>query len=839
MSTETRLDHVESRLEEVTARLRQLEGDARGRAAADARRRGRWSPTSGTSARRLARPCAGIRSPAPTSRSSSAAGCSPGSAASRSCSARSSSSAMAISNGWIDEPTRIADRRCSDRPSCSVAGVWLHERDGRTEAARAAVASASGRPLRHARRRHPGLRPRLARRSASRPPRWSPPPGSRSPSAGSPRSSPRSASLGALAAPMLVGTGVRGSSIAFVAPRPRRLASAILALAALGMAGARRLRWFPRRSSIAWRSPRGAAPSELWPRHSPSCLVLGALRRRRLRSRAALAREREALPISSWFLLLRQLRRSSSGSATIVFIGAGTETAAVAWLLGFAAVHVAARRLALRLGLHREIGSMLIGLGLALSAFGLADALDGPALVAAWSAEARRPRLPRERLGRRRSRRSRPPSGCWSPRAASSRSAICHDAHRRSAALSALVRRRRRSRLRAGRRSPPAPAPRSPAATSSARLDPRSRRPRRLRRRHLARLSRLDRDRRHARRHPHGGESRAGRPGLALGLLDRDRARGRRLPASSAHWPSVRLGGLALLALAIAKVWTYDLSELDELARVLSFVGLGLLLLVGAFAYQRLRPGREAGARGRRGEAVICGPRPPHLVAPPVPATRRAGLGWRPAGAAAGRAGRVRSSRTPRPDLSDLRFVDARGVEVPWRQAPPRAGGRPLSGDGLAPQVTTERGPRTFVARRPRLRHGPGIDRLAGRRLRTPSLRPRRGGSSGRTTDATSASSPRASLRQFGAARRAPLELSARFRHLRLVIHNGDDPPAARDPRQARSDERAMLVKGGHPGPLTASSTATAAPGLPEYDFARLRSPRAPLARRRRGQLGR
>jgi uncharacterized membrane protein len=51
---------------------------------------------------------------------------------------------------------------------------------------------------------------------------------------------------------------------------------------------------------------------------------------------------------------------------------------------------------------------------------------------------------------------------------------------------------------------------------------------------------------------------------------------------------------LALLGLAIAKVWTYDLSALDELARVLSFVGLGLLLLVGAFAYQRIKPGERA-----------------------------------------------------------------------------------------------------------------------------------------------------------------------------------------------------------------------------------------------------
>ena len=51
----------------------------------------------------------------------------------------------------------------------------------------------------------------------------------------------------------------------------------------------------------------------------------------------------------------------------------------------------------------------------------------------------------------------------------------------------------------------------------------------------------------------------------------------------------LRLGGLALLALAAAKVVVYDLKELDEIYRVLSFVALGLLLLAGAFAYQRIR----------------------------------------------------------------------------------------------------------------------------------------------------------------------------------------------------------------------------------------------------------
>ena len=52
-----------------------------------------------------------------------------------------------------------------------------------------------------------------------------------------------------------------------------------------------------------------------------------------------------------------------------------------------------------------------------------------------------------------------------------------------------------------------------------------------------------------------------------------------------------RVAGLALLALAIAKVYTYDLAALEQLPRVLSFIALGLFLLVGAFAYQRIRVG--------------------------------------------------------------------------------------------------------------------------------------------------------------------------------------------------------------------------------------------------------
>jgi uncharacterized membrane protein len=51
----------------------------------------------------------------------------------------------------------------------------------------------------------------------------------------------------------------------------------------------------------------------------------------------------------------------------------------------------------------------------------------------------------------------------------------------------------------------------------------------------------------------------------------------------------LRYGGLALLGVSVAKVFAYDLSELDSLYRVLSFIAVGIVLLIGAYAYQRVR----------------------------------------------------------------------------------------------------------------------------------------------------------------------------------------------------------------------------------------------------------
>ncbi len=55
----------------------------------------------------------------------------------------------------------------------------------------------------------------------------------------------------------------------------------------------------------------------------------------------------------------------------------------------------------------------------------------------------------------------------------------------------------------------------------------------------------------------------------------------------------LRGAGLALLALATVKVFIYDMASLDASYRVLSFIGLGVLLLASSYVYQRLTPNRR------------------------------------------------------------------------------------------------------------------------------------------------------------------------------------------------------------------------------------------------------
>lgn len=63
-----------------------------------------------------------------------------------------------------------------------------------------------------------------------------------------------------------------------------------------------------------------------------------------------------------------------------------------------------------------------------------------------------------------------------------------------------------------------------------------------------------------------------------------------------ADWPEPRWAGLGLFGVALAKAFAVDVWSLDPGLRVLAFVGLGLALVLAAFAYARfLGPGDEAG----------------------------------------------------------------------------------------------------------------------------------------------------------------------------------------------------------------------------------------------------
>jgi uncharacterized membrane protein len=53
------------------------------------------------------------------------------------------------------------------------------------------------------------------------------------------------------------------------------------------------------------------------------------------------------------------------------------------------------------------------------------------------------------------------------------------------------------------------------------------------------------------------------------------------------RWRLVRLWALGLLIVPIGKVFIWDVWALETIYRIIAFVGLGLLLLIGAYLYQR------------------------------------------------------------------------------------------------------------------------------------------------------------------------------------------------------------------------------------------------------------
>jgi uncharacterized membrane protein len=63
------------------------------------------------------------------------------------------------------------------------------------------------------------------------------------------------------------------------------------------------------------------------------------------------------------------------------------------------------------------------------------------------------------------------------------------------------------------------------------------------------------------------------------------------------RYAPIRYFGIALFGLTILKVFFRDLADLERIYRVLSIMGLGILLLLTSYLYQRMRGTATADAR--------------------------------------------------------------------------------------------------------------------------------------------------------------------------------------------------------------------------------------------------
>jgi uncharacterized membrane protein len=485
---------------------------------------------------------------------------------------------IAIGEGWLTEEIRTVMAAVGSL-SLFLAGVWLHERKGHLELARIAVATAIAGLYTTAvvaTQTYDLISPVIGLEVAALigvvgvfvAVRWS---------------SMLVAGmgiLGALGAPLLVGVGADDSSIAFVAVA---LAASVgvllwqrwgwLALGAFAVSAPQLTAWVHRNEDESTLLVLAVLVG-FW------LLYAAAAFGYELRSRA-----KGSLPAASWLLLLA----SSTlivGVGCVVLDRAGDEMALNAWVFGFGAVHLLLGAAAVRFGIHREIGSLLIAGGIGFVSFGLANALDGPTLVAAWAAAAaalaflatRVDATPNPALSN--AERLLLLSGVFLGLALvhvlvveAPPTAIANGVADLGSSLVAIACCAAAALAfhHFGRRIQPLAATVAGFIGALALV-------------YLGSIAIID----------------------AIGANDAGEAREIGQAWLSAFWTvtglaavvwglvrkstNARLAGLALLLVAIAKVWTYDLAELDELPRALSFVALGLLLLVGSFAYQRIKP---------------------------------------------------------------------------------------------------------------------------------------------------------------------------------------------------------------------------------------------------------
>lgn len=269
----------------------------------------------------------------------------------------------------------------------------------------------------------------------------------------------------------------------------------------------------------------------------------------------------------------------TAGFGWVLIDDRGSSTGGTAWILALTVAHVLLGGFGFRQRMSPEIAALLVAVGVGLSGVTLALALDGPALVVGWSAEAAILAWVASRTGER-------------------RALVFSGAFLGLAALHTL-----------GVEAPPESlldgVPDLGEATVAVLAVGAS-----------ALVCGVLVD------HPQLRMSLVGVAAVAFvyaaSLLIVDVIQGDEIERSqtaqvalSAFWGAValvaivvglvrdirevRLAGLGLLGIGVAKVFVHDLSELDQLYRVLSFIAVGLVLLTGAYAYQRVRAvGRRA-----------------------------------------------------------------------------------------------------------------------------------------------------------------------------------------------------------------------------------------------------
>jgi uncharacterized membrane protein len=479
---------------------------------------------------------------------------------------------MAVRNGWIDEPTRVVLAFVGST-ILLLGGVWLYESKGQTDAAVAAVAAAlaalyasdtTATNVYHLVSPTVGLvlAALVAVAGTVIAVRWS---------------SQVVAAIGivgALLAPPLVGAGTSASSLAFMA----------IALAgAVGVLIWRRWGWLAVTAYVV-SAPQAAVwlYSERDRRLGVALLVAGLFWA--LYVVAALGYELRvptaALRLSSASLLFMNAAATAFGGWRMLH-DAGNGFGATTWVIGVAVAHVALGIGSLRGRISREIGVLLAAVGAALAAVGLALALDGPALVAGWAAEgvllawvASRTRDRRGYLGSAAFlalaaghvlQFEAPPRalayGLESLGAATVGLAIVAVALAAVSVLLAQDDRADEAAIVRGVAGAFAVYLGSVLVVDLAGSDP-------------TRVTQT--------------------PQLALSAFWAALGLGSLVAGLVRDLKPLRLAGLGLLGLAVAKVFIVDLAALESIWRVASFLAIGLLLLAGAFAYQRVRTGERA-----------------------------------------------------------------------------------------------------------------------------------------------------------------------------------------------------------------------------------------------------